>query len=309
IILKYKYREYFFNNENELIQFFYEVLYNEGDIFYIDRPYELNSIVRQINRKIPIMVVLHSTHLYNGVIKSIYSDVFKNLDSYKGIIVSTVKQKNSIKEIIKNKIPVYNINVGYILDEKITIYDKNINNNKIISVSRLVPDKQIEHQIRIIDEVRQTIPDVHLDIYGHGSGMKHINKLIKEYNLEKNIILHGFSNEIESALQEACLKIFTSKKEGFALSILESLSKGTPVISYDVDYGPNEMIENGKNGYLIEEGNEGEMAKVIISLLKDKKKLKKLSENCYTSIEKFSDKKTFFKWQRVINTIEQDEKI
>lgn len=308
IILKYKYREYFFNNENELIQFFYEVLYNEGDIFYIDRPYELNSIVRQINRKIPIMVVLHSTHLYNGVIKSIYSDVFKNLDSYKGIIVSTVKQKNSIKEIIKNKIPVYNINVGYILDEKITIYDKNINNNKIISVSRLVPDKQIEHQIRIIDEVRQTIPDVHLDIYGHGSGMKHINKLIKEYNLEKNIILHGFSNEIESALQEACLKIFTSKKEGFALSILESLSKGTPVISYDVDYGPNEMIENGKNGYLIEEGNEGEMAKVIISLLKDKKKLKKLSENCYTSIEKFSDKKTFFKWQRVINTIEQDEK-
>ena len=39
------------------------------------------------------MVVLHSTHLYNGVIKSIYSDVFKNLDSYKGIIVSTVKQK------------------------------------------------------------------------------------------------------------------------------------------------------------------------------------------------------------------------
>ncbi|MGY5385556.1 glycosyltransferase, partial [Staphylococcus haemolyticus] len=124
-----------------------------------------------------------------------------------------------------------------------------------------------------------------------------------------NIILHGFSNEIESALQEACLKIFTSKKEGFALSILESLSKGTPVISYDVDYGPNEMIENGKNGYLIEEGNEGEMAKVIISLLKDKKKLKKLSENCYTSIEKFSDKKTFFKWQRVINTIEQDEKI
>ena len=44
--------------------------------------------------------------------------------------------------------------------------------------------------------------------------MKHINKLIKEYNLEKNIILHGFSNEIESALQEACLKIFTSKKKG-----------------------------------------------------------------------------------------------
>ena len=63
------------------------------------------------------MVVLHSTHLYNGVIKSIYSDVFKNLDSYKGIIVSTVKQKFN-KRDNKNKIPVYNINVGYILDEK-----------------------------------------------------------------------------------------------------------------------------------------------------------------------------------------------
>ena len=141
------------------------------------------------------MVVLHSTHLYNGVIKSIYSDVFKNLDSYKGIIVSTVKQKFN-KRDNKNKIPVYNINVGYILDEKITIYDKNINNNKIISVSRLVPDKQIEHQIRIIDEVRQTIPDVHLDIYGHGSGMKHINKLIKEYNLEKILYYMDFQMKL-----------------------------------------------------------------------------------------------------------------
>ena len=44
--------------------------------------------------------------------------------------------------------------------------------------------------------------------------------------------------------------------EGFSLSLLESLSHGVPVISYDIKYGPAEMINNGENGYLIQKDDE-----------------------------------------------------
>ena len=46
--------------------------------------------------------------------------------------------------------------------------------------------------------------------------------------------------------------ILTSKYEGFGLTIMESIEMGCPVLSYDVRYGPNEIINHGENGYLIE---------------------------------------------------------
>lgn len=183
------------------------------------------------------------------------------------------------------------------------IDNKNFQNKKLISISRLVPDKQVEHQIRIISEVKKAIPNVTLEIYGHGGQINDLNEIIQKYKLENNVTLHGFSNDVERQLESANLKVFTSKKEGFALAILESLAKGTPVICYDVDYGPSEMIENGVNGYLIESGNETMMAQTIIKILQDEELLKTLSENSIKSTEKYLGHSIFLKWEQLINTI------
>ena len=59
----------------------------------------------------------------------------------------------------------------------------------------------------------------------------------------------------------------TSKMEGFGLAILESLSVGTPVISYDVDYGPSELIQDGFNGYLVPQGDINQMVEKVDQLL------------------------------------------
>ena len=54
----------------------------------------------------------------------------------------------------------------------------------------------------------------------------------------------------------AYLSIVTSNMEGFSLALLEGQSFGVPTISYDIKYGPNELVKNEVNGYLIPKNNE-----------------------------------------------------
>ena len=75
--------------------------------------------------------------------------------------------------------------------------------------------------------------------------MSEYRQLVEDYHLSEHVKFHGFKTHINEEIAKAELMLSTSKMEGFGLAILESLSVGTPVISYDVDYGPSELIQDG----------------------------------------------------------------
>ncbi|MBF0747678.1 glycosyltransferase, partial [Gemella sp. 19428wG2_WT2a] len=50
--------------------------------------------------------------------------------------------------------------------------------------------------------------------------------------------------------------------------VMESINEGCPSISYDLKYGPSEIIENGVNGYLIEPNNIEKFAEAMVSIKK-----------------------------------------
>ena len=58
-------------------------------------------------------------------------------------------------------------------------------------------------------------------------------------------------SNLDQEYSDAYLSLITSNMEGFSLALLESLAHGVPVISYDIKYGPNELITPDFNGYLI----------------------------------------------------------
>ena len=78
-----------------------------------------------------------------------------------------------------------------------------------------------------------------------------MNTLISELKLSDKVKIFKYTNQ---PLQEfKILKpLLTSQYEGFGLTLMESIEMGCPVLSYNVRYGPSEIIQNGINGYLIE---------------------------------------------------------
>lgn len=173
---------------------------------------------------------------------------------------------------------------------------------KMISISRISPEKRIEEQIHIFNKIHAEIPDATFDIWGLVSDDDYFDKLkqqIKELKLEKEIQFHDFALDISKVYDEAQLMIVTSEYEGVMLVINEALSHGVPVIAYDFKYAPREFIIPGENGNIVAMGDRGIAASTGIDLLQDKKKWQEYSNHAYESALRFSQKEVFAQWQQI----------
>ncbi|MCE3403137.1 glycosyltransferase, partial [Staphylococcus aureus] len=79
------------------------------------------------------------------------------------------------------------------------------------------------------------------------------------------------------------------------------LSVGTPVISYDVDYGPSELIQDGFNGYLVPQGDINQMVEKVDQLLNNTQKLQQFSINSIESAQQYNATTISTKWQNILN--------
>ncbi len=125
--------------------------------------------------------------------------------------------------------------------------------NVVVSVGRLIDTKHFDQLIDIFATIN--VPDWKLVIVG-GDALKQKNSIklqeqINDLNLQGRIILTGQQKDVESYLLGSKIFAFTSSSEGFPNVIGEAMSAGLPVVAYDCVAGPSDMIENGKNGYLV----------------------------------------------------------
>lgn len=150
----------------------------------------------------------------------------------------------------------------------------------IVTVSRLDKFKRIDDSIRAFGNIANEFQDVNYDIYGSGPEEQSLLALIKKLNLENRVFLHGYTDDALNCFSKACLSLFTSRYEGFGISLLESMSQCCPVLSYSVKYGPMEIIEDGVNGVLVENGDIQELSSALRDLLGNPKKLQRLANNC-----------------------------
>ena len=74
----------------------------------------------------------------------------------------------------------------------------------------------------------------------------------------------GYTSDPVSVFSSSLASIYPTKTEGFGLAILESLACGCPVVTYDVDYGPRELIRSGENGRRVTPGDIDEFASAIL---------------------------------------------
>lgn len=294
----------FFPNFNELVAYWInKKIECEEDISIICDKSKYIDIIKMLKGKgIKYYYVLHNNHLafpykLGADIDEENKELFCNINLFEKIVVLTEQQKRDILEQFdyENKFVV----IPHFL-KKINrkVYLKN--NNLITTIARYEDVKRIEDAIKAIEIVKKYIPNIRYDIYGYGSLKVELQLLIEKLNLQDNVFLMGFTKNPLKVLQKSMCSILTSKSEGFGLVIIESLSVGTPVISYKINYGPEYIIKDGVNGFLIEEGNIDDLAKCIISLVNNKEKLKTLSENCVKNIEKFTYKKYKDNWINIL---------
>ena len=176
---------------------------------------------------------------------------------------------------------------------------------KIVMVGRLAKIKCYDKAIAAFKIVHDKLPQAKLHIYGKGSLLNELKQLVESEQLGDAVIFEGFTDKIDDVFASAELSILTSHAEGFAMVIQESMQNNCPVVSFDCDYGPRDMIADGVNGYLVPFGDVKALANRIIKILTEPGLREKLAANCARSVEKFSPEIVAAQWAKLFLWIMQ----
>lgn len=179
----------------------------------------------------------------------------------------------------------------------------NSQSKKILSVGRFGKEKGYDMLLEVAQRIFVADSDWEWHIYGDGETFQEVTALSKEKGLERKLVFHGNCPNVSEKYKDYAMLVLTSYREGLPLVLLEGKSSKLPMVSFDISTGPDEIIEPGVNGYLIEPYNTGVMAEKIIDLMENDALRKQFSDMAYQGIEKFEKELILQKWIALIEKL------
>ncbi|MBI3631932.1 MAG: glycosyltransferase family 4 protein [Candidatus Vogelbacteria bacterium] len=138
----------------------------------------------------------------------------------------------------------------------------------ILMASRLTKEKNIDLAVDAMVEVVKKFPNTGLIIVGNGSERERLGWRVEGLGLQKNVIFEGWNNDLASYYKTAELFLLTSNYDGYAMTIVESLTAGTPVVMSNVGCA-GEVVVDGQNGLIFPVGDLDRLVGCITKMLSD----------------------------------------
>lgn len=207
--------------------------------------------IASIGLGIPRIETIRLSPWHTEMIKTKFAKIWINcFESSKAVILQSEDQKSFFSQNVQKKAVVIPnpVNSLYIENQK-TVY--NSTSHKIVAAGRLSKQKNHKMMIDAVKEVSKKFADVSLDIYGVGELEQSLNDYIKDSGMERNIRLRGRSSELYNVYKDADLYVMTSDYEGMPNALAEAMAIGLPCVSTDCKTGPCDLIDDGKNGFLV----------------------------------------------------------
>jgi N-acetyl-alpha-D-glucosaminyl L-malate synthase BshA len=153
----------------------------------------------------------------------------------------------------------------------------------LIHVSNFRNVKRVNDVIGVFDRVQKRVPSKLL-LVGDGPEMGRTVQLVKELGLEKQVLFLGKRDNVSELYNISDVKLLMSEKEAFGLVLLEAMACGVPCIGTNIG-GIPEIIEPGKNGYLVELGGVDKAASYTIGILTNEGEREWLSNGALETVE------------------------
>ena len=141
---------------------------------------------------------------------------------------------------------------------------------RVIAVGRLEWQKGFDRLIEAWQTVEQRHPDWSLTIFGSGTLEGDLQRLIMDRSL-KTVSIHPFTPTIADEYGQSAVFALSSRFEGFGLVLLEAMQAGLPCVTFDCPFGPSDVVKDGKNGFVVPDGDVERFAECLCRLIEDQK--------------------------------------
>ncbi|MGP4067833.1 N-acetyl-alpha-D-glucosaminyl L-malate synthase BshA [Halobacillus sp. B29] len=153
----------------------------------------------------------------------------------------------------------------------------------VIHISNFRKVKRVPEVVHAFSKIAAEVP-AKLLLVGDGPEYSDVHQLVKDLDLEEQVLFLGKQENVSDLLSISDLKLLLSEKESFGLVLLEAMACGVPCIGSNIG-GIPEVIDHGETGYIAELGNVDQVAYFALKMLTDEDLMDKLSVNAKQMVE------------------------
>lgn len=241
---------------------------------------------------------LHHDHKFDRSLLRDFAENYGNIDYF---TILTPKLCEEIKGFMKNNTHTVCVNIPNFIEAE-EVSSSPIIKKQVIAAGRLHPDKDFHSLLRVWQIVCEECEGYTLKICGEGELSDDLKNYAEELDISDKV---EFSGAVEHGLllgemSESVCYAMTSVTECFPLVLLETMYCGTPPIAFDLRVGVDAIIEDGKNGIIVKERDEAEMAEKIVELIENSEKREVLSRGAKERAKEFSKENVMKKWLEIL---------
>jgi glycosyltransferase involved in cell wall biosynthesis len=176
----------------------------------------------------------------------------------------------------------------------------------VIGVGRLTAQKGFDRLIRSFGSIAEAHPQWSLHVYGEGPRRDGLEAMIARRHLEEAIRLPGHVADVGEHLRAASIFALSSRSEGFPLALIEAMSCGLPVVSYDCPTGPADIVQHGHTGLLVPNGDVDAFADALLELIADPEKRRRFGAAGAERAKQWDTSCVIAKWERLLGDVRPD---
>lgn len=283
------------NYSNVLVYFLLKNFKNYKSILlernHLDELYYYETI-KDFLKKIVIKILMKLTYKYSYKIIGNSKDLSKDLSKFVNKKVHTIYSPTNFKQLIQ-------MSKDY--KPKDVLYEKS--KIRLLSVSRFTKRKDLITLLKAFKVINEKYHNIELILIGYGSELNKIRKYIETHNLKSKVFLILHKDNPYPYFLISDLYIMPSLYEGCPNSIIEATALNLPVISSNCNSGPNEILLNGKGGFIFNKQNYIELSSKIELFIKNKKIFIKKMILAKKKIFRFDEKRILKAYINIFNEI------
>ncbi|MBQ4794604.1 glycosyltransferase [Pectobacterium brasiliense] len=255
-----------------------------------------------LRKNIKIITQQHADYFAHKAIVRFVRQIIYPLGS-KAIVCLTNKDAHYYKKWFGKVLRIPNIlsfNDCHDKSNKKSIKERSID---LLAVGRLHPVKRFEDFINVVESLHREERYINAKIYGSGDDLARL----KSFCTMDLDLFPGATNNILQKMVDTKIVVVTSHRESFSMVIIEAMSAGCVVVSYDCPTGPGELIANGKNGILVKNGDVESLKNVCSMLLDDPLLCEEISKNAILESKKYLPNVIEKEWSNLFNEISNND--
>lgn len=173
---------------------------------------------------------------------------------------------------------------------------------RVIAVGRYVYQKGFDLLLQAWAKIERQCPDWMLVVYGDGDRAPY-EQMMRNLGIDTSrCLLNGPTTDIQREYVNSSLFVFTSRFEGFGMVLVEAMACGLPVVSFACPCGPKDIVRDGEDGFLVENGSIDELVQQLMKLMVDHRLRTAFARHAQQNAQRFNIEQTALRWKSVFES-------